>query len=411
MTNINTIFISCFVGFLSAIGILLILLPKEEISAQENKKLAYFPKFSTHSLASGAYMDSIDAYVTDHFPMRHSFLKMADFFTGLGTSEEKIYQNAKSTDPIEIEQENTITAKDSIFGNQEQANNSKGLLVSGGQGIQIFTNEKPRTELLAKTLLRYKKEMDTDTRFFCVITPTSGAYFMPTKYQEFLGKEQENLLDLQQKLESQIAFVPVFEVLKAHQNEYIFFRTDHHWTGLGAYYAYRAFCQTAGLNPINLSEMTKKYVEGKFLGTHYLKTRDKSLENNADTVFYWEIKGEHQATQTKDGVTSPASVVQLEDIGNNLYLVFLGGDLPFMHLRSGLVQNGKKVLVVKNSYGNSFISYLLANYEQIWVVDYRHFKGNITQIAKQNKIDDFIFISGVFAANEPNHIKKIEKIK
>lgn len=411
MKKLIIAYITLFVGILSIFGILLIILPKQEISQIEQKKLAKFPQFAINTLFSGAYMDSIDIYVAEHFPMRFFFLELADALErnkGLKSEEEAIYTGIEVVDKIV---QDNVEERDSIFGDKEQLNNSKGLLISHGQGIQIFTNEKPQITLFTETWRMYRERITHPIRIFNIVTPTAGAYYMPEQYKEYQNKEKENLLALQQKINIMNIFVPVFDTLKAHQKKYIFFRTDHHWTALGAYYAYTAFCQAAGLVPIQLSSMRQKYVEGSFLGTHYLKTRDKSLENNPDTVFYWEMKGEHSASKTKEGVTLQASIIELENIERNKYLVFLGGDEPLMNLRSGFVQNGKKVLLLKNSYGNSFASYLLANYENIWIVDYRYFKGSVSNIINQNKIDDLIFVSGIFAVNEPSHIKKMRKVR
>jgi hypothetical protein len=100
---------------------------------------------------------------------------------------------------------------------------------------------------------------------------------------------------------------------------------------------------------------------------------------------------------------------QLKEIEKNRYLVFLGGDEPYMQIKSS-VKNGKTILLIKNSYGNALASYLVANYENILIVDYRYFKLNLLDMIQKNNVNDLLFVSGVFAANEPTHIKKVGKI-
>ena len=133
-----------------------------------------------------------------------------------------------------------------------------------------------------------------------------------------------------------------------HKSEYIYFGTDHHWTGLGAYYAYVAFCKAAAINPISLDAMTYK-VKKKYLGSLYYLTRDSRLKENPDSVEYWMVPGNHK-TLRYGSITSkgtPATLYAEYASGGNAYGVFLGGDNPLMKIDNE-IKNGRKCVIVKN---------------------------------------------------------------
>jgi hypothetical protein len=400
------IHVSFFIILLLAAGIGLLFAPKNTFSEREKRRLSRLPVFYLPNLAKGNYMDSLDNFTADHFPQRNWFLELADSLKSLkGIQKEgkKVYADVSSTDAI-IEEDSSGLA---IFKDTEQNRNSKGLVVSKGQAFHIFTNENSMAKDFAQALNAYPQKFKL--RFFCAIVPTLGTYKIPKEYEYYANKELENIQEIHDALRN-VEAIPIHEEMKKHLQEYIYYRTDHHWTALGAYYGYVAFCKKIGFEPQSIKEMPKKFVEGKFLGTHFLKTNDASLKANADTVFYWIPNTKEVALKWNGRKMEECPTFKLDSIEKNRYLVFLGGDEPFMQLTSKTVKNKRVILVIKNSYGNPFVSYLTAHYEQVLVLDYRYFKGSLSEIIKNYKVNDLLFLSGVFAANEPSHIKKIKKL-
>ncbi len=352
-------------------------------------------------------MDSLDDFTADHFFQRNWFLGLADSLKSLkGIQKEgkKVYTNLQATDALTDED---TAATTTTFEDKEQVRNSKGLVVSQGQGIHVFTNENSLAKEFAAVVNLYAQTLPL--RVICAVTPTAGTYKMPQDYLPYANKEVENITEMYGYLKN-VQTVPIHQALQQHDKEYIFYRTDHHWTALGAYYGYVAFCKQLQLTPQPLQTMPKNFVQGNFLGTHYLKTNDISLRQSPDTVFYWKppVQATAQKWQNEKMVT--CTTFKLDSIEKNRYLVFLGGDEPLMQLTSESVQNKKTILVIKNSYGNPFVSYLTANYQTVLVLDYRYFKGNLPTIIANYKVQDLLILSGVFAANEPTHIKKIKKL-
>ncbi len=186
-------------------------------------------------------------------------------------------------------------------------------------------------------------------------------------------------------------FVDVRQVLAAHKSEYIYYRTDHHWTTLGAYYAYQQFCETLGLTPFDRDAHTAETCED-FYGTHYSKARTWNAE--PDTITWYDL----QNSLTVWNVTGPGQPTEGTTTG--LYdldkLKVYDKYAMFLHGNNGLSQvegDGEgKILVIKDSYANSFVPYLTANYAAIDVVDFRNYNYGLDQLIAANDYDQILVL-------------------
>jgi hypothetical protein len=126
----------------------------------------------------------------------------------------------------------------------------------------------------------------------------------------------------------------------------------------------------------------------------------ESLKKNKDSVEYFKIPNKTKAYYFMEGMTKSQSTSLLSERarGGNSYGVFLGADFPLMRIVSD-VKNGKKILQIKDSYGNAFAPYLPTLFEEVFVVDYRYFKGSIKDLVKKYGITDVIFTHNIFVIN------------
>lgn len=405
----SLIHIVLFCLVLTAFGVLFFLLPQEKISDAEKRKLASFPTLTKKSLLSGDYMDSLDLYSADHFPFRSTFISVSDklkLIRGFHSKEESFYNDVQAVD--EIPSKNGSTTKD-IQGSDEALKNCKGLLVANNRAFQIFSNEEPMNMEFAKMINLYAKKLK-GVRVFSGVVPTASDFFLPSKYQEYIGNEKVNIEASFKLFHKNVTPIDIYNELGKHTKEYIYYKTDHHWTDLGAYYGYKAFCDAAKITPIELSEMKSKQIKGDFLGTHYLKTKDPRLEAHPDYIKYWIPPVEKYAMKYDGDEEEEIRVFKTSDIAKNKYLVFLGGDEPLIRLKSIECTNGKTVLLIKNSYGNPFAAFLTANYENVLVVDYRYTDISIKDLVNEYEVNDVIILNGIYSSNTPNHIERLRDI-
>ena len=186
-------------------------------------------------------------------------------------------------------------------------------------------------------------------------------------------------------------FIDVLPALTEHKEEYLYYRTDHHWTTLGAYYAYQQFCETLGLTPFDRDAHTAETCED-FYGTHYSKTRTWNAE--PDTITWYDL----QNSLTVWNVTGPGQPTEGTTTG--LYdldkLEVYDKYAMFLHGNNGLSRvegDGKgKILVIKDSYANSFVPYLTANYAAIDVVDFRNYNYGLDQLIAANDYDQILVL-------------------
>ena len=196
--------------------------------------------------------------------------------------------------------------------------------------------------------------------------------------------------------------VALYDALLAHRTEYVYFRTDHHWTATGAYYAYEQFCKAKGITPTPLASYKVDEYDG-FLGTFYRDSnQNAAMGANPDKVVaYHPLSTEatldygdsENASLTRgkiiyDESTAPASLK---------YGAFITGDNAYSVINNPDVTDGSRCIVVKESFGNAFVPFLTDHYQTIYVLDYRYWKGSISQFAVDKGVQDVLFVNNLSA--------------
>ena len=186
-------------------------------------------------------------------------------------------------------------------------------------------------------------------------------------------------------------FVDVRQTLTAHKDEYIYYRTDHHWTSTGAYYAYKLLCDTLGLTPFDTAAHTVLTADG-FYGTHYSKARTPDAE--PDTITYYDLPNEltiysvSGPGQPADGETTGLYDTAKLDVYDK-YAMFLHGNNGLSRIKG---DGTGRILVIKDSYANCFVPYLTANYADIDVVDFRNYNYGLDKLIADNDYDQLLVL-------------------
>jgi hypothetical protein len=214
-------------------------------------------------------------------------------------------------------------------------------------------------------------------------------------------------------LGDKITSVDITPILKAHNGEYLYYRTDHHWTALGAYYAYVAFCEQKGITPTSLESYQRLRFDG-FLGTFYAEANQPAdMKNDPDFVDAFVPSGTNVAIlYDKNGNVEDADYrVVFPKVSNaNKYLCFLGGDHPLLEIDNPKINDGSSIVVVKESFGNAFVPFLVDSYDRVYVVDYRYWSGNLADFVTQNSVDDVLFLNVVNNTSTAERLKELNEI-
>jgi hypothetical protein len=242
-----------------------------------------------------------------------------------------------------------------------------------------------------------------------VVTPTSSHFYLPPAARARTTSEPKNLAAMRAALLPEVRFADVVSEMEGHQDEALFFKSDHHWTGLGAYYAYRAWARSNGVTPLELSAFSKRSVPG-IAGSFWSLTQAPELRN-ADKESYYYVPTtvtfdgtQYSGPQQKTPMPQPFFAEKSRG-----YIVFLGGDIPLL-VSNTSAGTGRTALVVKNSYGNAFAPYLLPHFDRVVVLDYRYVSRNIQDIVDTFGVTDLVFVNATITANSGAHQERMRQV-
>ena len=412
MTNkLNTIL---FFSLLFGIPLLYFVMPKQKISVGEKRKLAVVPELNYESYIKGAWADSMDSYVDDHFPFRASMIDMAvelQSWKGIHLKEqEKVFVSQKPKVNKTRNEKDSTESEMNFLDEFEQAY-SGSMLIINGSVYPMGGGSPAMSKHFSKMVSEYAEHLKGECRVFSAVAPLSSAFIPVEKYKHYNAQNKKTLKAIGSSLTNGAIFCDVFEEMNKHAGEKMYFSTDHHWKPIGAYYAYVAFCNAAGFEAIPINKMEKR-TKYNFLGSLYQHTLDPSVKNNPDTMEYYIPKVTTTAVRYSAygyDKQSKSQVFAHGSSGGNTYSTFISGDAPMMRINTN-VKNGKKAIVIKNSYGNAFVVYLISHYEEIWVVDFRYSKQNIIETIRKNKINDMIFAMGMYGAMSKGTINMMRNL-
>lgn len=269
-------------------------------------------------------------------------------------------------------------------------------------GVQLYAGGYNQN-LYIKSVDAFAKDLEGIAQVYSMIPPTKADFYCPKGYEEYNASQLDDINYIEQSLSDKVKSVRCYDVLKEHIDEYIYFRTDHHWTALGSYYAAELFAKAAGVpfKELNETNFDKKVIEG-FIGSLYGSTGDANLLNDPDDFIYYAPKNSYQCyyydmAYNLDG-RYPFFIQQS---AKNAFGTYMGSDKKIVRVETD-VKNGRKLMVIKDSYGNSEIPFYMNSFEEIYVTDVRFFDLNAIDFIKQQGITDVLFTMCTYSAAGQN---------
>ena len=227
------------------------------------------------------------------------------------------------------------------------------------------------------------------------------------------GDQGKNIETVFSKMSGNVVPVRCFENLMEHRSEYLYFRTDHHWNGIGAYYAYESFCKTKGITPYTMKQRKEVTFDG-FLGTLYAKTDNDSNLLPADTVYAYLPVSKNATMKFTNTSGETYSWPIIKDVSgwrsNAKYNTFAGSDNPLTVFDNPDVTDGSVCIVIKESFGNALMPFLVDHYGKIYEIDYRYWKGNLIDYAKEVGATDIVFANNISMVSTGLLVGNLSKI-
>jgi len=306
------------------------------------------------------------------------FVILCGFWLADGLSQDRVYS---AWEKRMLAQKPQMTLSGVLDGNYETAYES--WVTDQFPGRDWWVAVKTRCEILLG-----KKEIQgiylgKDGYEFAKSKETAAWDELEQKLCEQFGREQVSRIRaphagavLSDKVPVPVAFScrddAVFRALQAHKEEYIYYRTDHHWTMLGAYYAYEAWAREQGLTPVSLEQMEKRVLKEGFLGSHYGRIH---YAKEADVIEFYDPGTECQAVYEL-GKSEVQGMYQEQYLDSeDAYRYFLDGNHGVVQIETG--QEGGHLAVVKDSFANCLIPFLTRHYGRITVIDPRYFRADV----------------------------------
>ncbi len=330
-----------------------LLLPDRYYSEREKRTLTQKPKFTVANFISGEFSDELEKYLTNQVPLRDSWVTLKTYLElAVGKRESR---------GVYICKDKYLMDKFTSYSKKQLAANAAALadlqekLAAGGVSMNTIL-----VPMAAQ-----------------VLTDKLPAHAPVTDYTAIL----------QVLTDAGVNTTDVLSALAAHSSENIYYCTDHHWTSLGAYYAY---CAWRGIEP-NVDEWTQEILCDNFHGTTWNKVPLPTVPAEEITAWY---KHEYHNVSYNGGEYETNSIYERKYLsGSDQYAVFLNSN----QAQTVIEGSGKsgKLLLIKDSYGNTFSQFPVEDYAEVHVLDLRFFKGDVTEYAKENDITDALVLYGV----------------
>jgi hypothetical protein len=353
-----------------------VIVPDRGKSVQENRMLATKPKFRLSSLISGDYDEKFEAYMDDQFVGRDMWRKLKVTVDRIGGSrlENGVYigTNGQLLEQIEVADENHLAA------------NIKAI--------------KSFSESQSKIPVRMMLVPDAAN----VLNHSLPSLAKPEDQTQMFSMVRKDLGD-------SVEWIDVSTELNKHKTEKIYYKTDHHWTTLGAFYAFQAAAPSLGIEGDLSGKYVSYAVSDSFNGMLASKSGVNLGEKEQIDIY---VPTEEDTDLIVDYVDEGKRSTSLYDSSKlkekDQYTVFLGGNSSLLDIRT-VSTSTKRLLLVKDSFANSFIPFLTPYYREIVVVDPRYYSGTINDLMDSYRISEVLFlysgntffkdnnISGVFA--------------
>lgn len=340
-----------FSVFLGGFLIAHLVISDRDFSPLENRTLAQKPTFSVEALLDGSYTSDLETYIADQFPLRDSFMTLK------ATCER-------------------------LWGRRE----NNGVYLGDDrllEKVEEIKQDQLSTNLSA--LNRLKKA--TNVPIWIMPVPTAAWLHADELPAGAPSADQDDLLG-QIRGGSLNGVVDLRSVFEAHKDEGLYYRTDHHWTSVGAYYGAAAFLERLGREVPELGEPT--VLSEDFNGTLFSSSGYRHITPDVMESY---VSGEGVTVETwRNG--SPEIIDLIDEsflAEKDKYSAYLGGNTPLSIVRTG-VENGGKLLIVRDSYADSFVPFLTESYSEIHLFDARYFKQPLSQYIEQNAIDEVLVL-------------------
>ena len=391
----------------------LLFFARPSVSENEKRELAKFPTFTVESFLSGEYTADISLWFSDTYPLRETMIEANAAVQSLyGIRDEQVIGGGNADDipdaPVDITFNPTDDGKGEGF---------EGMYLNNDTAYQLYFFNQQNSDSYVALINQFASRVGDKATVYDMIVPLHYQIALSEEtVKKYNASDCADAIDyMYSNLSDGIRAVDTLPELISHNGEYLYFRTDHHWTARGAYYAYVAFCREKGISPTPLEDYERLQFDG-FLGTFYANAKQPAaMKQNPDYVEAFVPNGinEEEVFDSDGNKVAEYAIVYTKadkyDAANK-YLAFIGGDQPLTKIHNPNISDNSSIVVIKESYGNAFVPFLVDSYEYVYVIDYRKWSGDLAGFVIDEGIDDVLFLNVVSNTSTSARLKELSEI-
>lgn len=380
-----------FIILLAGSSVVLLCPTDTESIRSENREPQSLPEITAENIFSGKFSAQFDEYVNDNIGFRGALMSVSDKLRSCtGYAPESVGQ---------------VVLTNSDIGTGEALEGR--LVIYQNRIMEMFAANPQAEQSYVAALNSIRSALPRETNMYSLIIPTQLEFSSSPHRNE--QDSQRTAIDTIYAAYNGVVPVDVYGELSQHTDEYIYFKTDHHWTMDGSYYAYKAFCEKSGMYAMGKEQFTCRE-NGDFYGSLYEKAKASLGKQEKDTIYYYDIAEKNDISikmRAEDGITEYGIGSPLFHTEKQNYSMFFGGDNPLMEITNNSKPDGKTLMVLKDSYANALLPWLINNYKTIVVIDPRSFKGKVSDEIARYCPDDFAVINYVFSTTYPDYCQML----
>lgn len=348
-----------FTVFIGAFFVLNLALPDRDFSQQENRALQKCPAFSLSALFSGSYTSDYEKYSADQFALRDMWM------------------------PLKARAE-------LLVGKTE----NNGVYYCGDTLIKQFkATDTQKLEAKVDAVNTFASKLNVPV-YFGLIPGASDIWHGKLPQNAPNSSQKELIGDCYSRCSAKC--IDIYSLLQSHSSEDIYYRTDHHWTSLGAYYGYEALSASMGYTAPDISTYDRKTVTNSFCGTNWSSSGFTWVKPDSMETFV-DDSGVDVDNYSKGADSAPVqSGLYAKDFldKKDKYSYFMGGVTPLLHVKTEN-SSAPSLLIIRDSYTDSLLPFLTQNYSDIYVIDLRYFRNNAAEFAKDKQVDSVLILYSV----------------
>lgn len=386
MKKVRIIIIIVFIGFFVLISGASLIIKDREFSPNENRYLAETPELSWDNILSGKFQDGLEDYLRDQVCFRDGWITVK---TGIqkACGDTDIGGAYVGKDSYDFEK---ITPED------------------------VDEKQVDRNIKAVEDYFMTASETIDKQKLSFLLVPTSGLVMQEKLPKNARLFDQAKYIDQVQKAMKDYNFVDVRDTLMDRNDEYIYYKTDHHWTSAGACLAYDVWSERTGGEAETEDGLVKNVVSDKFRGSLYSKILD--ADSAYDEIWTYGLQKD-EAFGSKDCTVTIDEKQQLDSIYDDeklqekdKYAYFLGGNYGQVHIQNQKAASkakGKNILIIKDSFANSFVPFVTQDYENIYMVDLRYYNGDMKAYLQEHEITDVLVLYNISNFISDRNIHKL----